>query len=150
MNRFAMMATATLFALLGCASQASDGPVSSDDPGQSPRTGQPGMTPQYDVHQDPTIRRLEEEAMALAKTTGCTTLDQCRAAPVGSRACGGPRYYLPYCRLTTDSAALFSKLAEVKRAEEDYNRRNQIGSTCEFRMPPELEVAGGACRARVR
>jgi hypothetical protein len=48
--------------------------------------------------------------------------------------------------LTTDTAALLAKLAEVERAEQDYNRRNNIASTCEMRMPGELEVAAGACR----
>ena len=147
MSRHLVNAAAALLLTLaaGCANQGRDGPVSSDDPGQ--QTG-PGMTPSRDMHSDPAIRRLEEQAIALAKTGGCSSVDQCRAAPVGSRACGGPRYYLPYCRLTTDSAALFAKLDEVKRAEEDYNRRNQIVSTCEFRMAPPLEVVGGSCRAQ--
>ena len=143
MIRFFALLAATTCVTLACASQA-DGPL-TNDPGQN-QTGQPAMHPE--AHTDPTIRRLEQEAMAIAKTEGCTLADQCRTAPVGSRACGGPRYYLAYCRLTTDSAALFAKLDEVKKAEEEYNRRNQIGSTCEFRLPPAVEVTGGACRAK--
>jgi hypothetical protein len=145
MIRLNTTAAAALLALTtGCANPSSDGRSSSNEPGQ--RTGEPGATTR-DIHADPAIRRLEEEAIVLAKTAGCASVDQCRAAPVGSRACGGPRYYLPYCRLTTDSAALFAKLDQVKRAEEDYNRRHQLASTCEFRMPPSLEVVAGACRA---
>jgi hypothetical protein len=94
------------------------------------------------------ILQLEEQAKAIINTGGCTSADQCRSAPVGSRACGGPRYYLVYCARTTDSAALFRKLEDVAAAERAYNVRYQIMSTCEFRMPPELAIAGGVCAAK--
>ncbi len=93
------------------------------------------------------IVALENNAKAIAKTSGCSTLSECRTAPVGNRACGGPRYYIPYCAQSTDSVALFRKLDEVARAEDAYNRKYQIGSTCEFRMPPQLTFSGGECRA---
>ena len=51
------------------------------------------------------IVALENQAKALVKTDGCSSADQCRTAAVGSRACGGPRYYLVYCAKTTDSTA---------------------------------------------
>lgn len=92
------------------------------------------------------IARLEREARALAHVEGCTA-GQCRTAPVGSRPCGGPRTYIVYCAAKTDSAALFAKLAELARAEDEYNRRNQLASTCEFRMPPGVALSGGRCTA---
>jgi hypothetical protein len=135
--------------LATCAVVACSAPAPDADSGQpTPSTGQPAILVSTDTATDPTVRQLEREAVALASTTGCQTADQCRSAPVGSRGCGGPRYHLPYCPLTTDTVALFAKLAEVARAEEDYNRRNQIGSTCELRMAPNLDLSGGACRAR--
>lgn len=94
------------------------------------------------------IVALEAEAKAIAKTTGCANDAQCRSAPVGARACGGPRYYLPYCAATTDSAALFRKLDEVAAAERAFNTKYQIGSTCEFRMPPTVGIVNSACAAR--
>ena len=93
------------------------------------------------------ITNLENEAKAIAKAEGCTSVAQCRTAAVGSRACGGPRYYLVYCSRTTDSTALFRKLEAVARAERDYNARYQIVSTCEFRMPPTVALNGGSCQA---
>lgn len=93
------------------------------------------------------IVRLEDQAKAIAKTTGCTSADACRTAPVGNRACGGPRYYIAYCATTTDSAALFRKLDEVAVAENAYNRKYQLASTCEFRMPGPITLSGGECRA---
>ena len=94
------------------------------------------------------ILTLENQAKALVKTDGCMAADQCRTAPVGSRGCGGPRYYLVYCAKSTDTSALFSKLKEVSTAEQEYNRRYQIGSTCEFRMPPQVALIGSSCQAQ--
>jgi hypothetical protein len=94
------------------------------------------------------IVALEDQAKALVKTTGCATAAQCRTAPVGNRACGGPRYYLVYCSGTTDSAALFSKLKAVSDAETEFNTRYQVVSTCEFRMPPRVALVGASCQAQ--
>ena len=88
------------------------------------------------------IEKLESNAKELVKVSGCTTASDCRTAPVGSRACGGPRYYLTYCARTTDSAALFSRLGEIAKAEDAFNRKYGIASTCEFRTPPGVAVSG--------
>jgi hypothetical protein len=93
------------------------------------------------------LARLEREARALAKTDGCAAASACRTAPVGSRGCGGPRTYIAYCAATTDSAALFRKLDELKAAETAYNERAGMLSTCEMRLPPPVAVQGGRCTA---
>jgi hypothetical protein len=94
------------------------------------------------------IGALENEAKALVKTDGCSSTGECRTAPVGSKACGGPRYYLVYCSRTTDSAALFKKLDAIAAAEREFNSRYQIVSTCEFRTPPMVALSGGSCQAQ--
>jgi len=94
------------------------------------------------------IVKLEGEAKEIAKVAGCTASSDCKTAPVGSRACGGPRYYLPYCAKTTDSVALYRKLDEVAKAEQAYNRKYNLASTCEFRMPPTVQAVGGSCVAQ--
>ena len=104
--------------------------------------------PAPDTMADPLLHRLEREAVALAKAEGCASAGQCRSAPVGNRPCGGPRYYVAYCPLTTDSAALFAKLGELSRAEGEYNQKNGLASTCEMRLPSELALVGGSCRFR--
>jgi len=139
-------------ALAACA--PSPGPNGGDGEPQNPRAPVPaesttsagsGSAPAGDA--DTTrLARLEREARAIAHADGCTA-PQCRTAPVGSRPCGGPRDYIVYCAAKTDSAALFGKLAELARAEEDYNRRNEMASTCEFRTPPGTAVQGGRCVA---
>jgi hypothetical protein len=94
------------------------------------------------------IVAIENQAKALVKTDGCSSAGECRTAPVGSKACGGPRYYLVYCSRTTDSAALFRKLDAVAAAEREYNTRYKIVSTCEFRLPPQVALSGGSCQAQ--
>ncbi|MGI9141092.1 MAG: hypothetical protein ACR2GJ_08290 [Gemmatimonadaceae bacterium] len=121
-------------------------PVNGGDSGDSaspPASAQPG-TQEADWA---AIVRLEGQAKAIAKTSGCASVSECRTAPVGNRACGGPRYYMAYCSLSTDSVTLFRKLDEVAAAENAYNRKYQVMSTCEFRMPGELTLSGGECKA---
>ncbi len=131
--------------LLGCA----QGPLASEQPPQDPPPGSnTGIAPGTKEGDWAAILRLEEQAKAIAKTNGCSVSTECRTAPVGNRSCGGPRYYLPYCAKTTDSTALFAKLAEVAKAENEYNRKYQLMSTCEFRMPPEVGVVAGSCVAK--
>lgn len=121
-------------------------PANGTDAGDSTRP--PGSVQPSTQEADwAAIVRLEDQAKAVAKTSGCASVSECRTAPVGNRACGGPRYYIAYCSRSTDSTALFRKLDEVAAAENAYNRKYQIVSTCEFRMPGELTLSGGECRA---
>lgn len=133
----------TVGALLACASGSSPEGV-ADTTAQVPP---PGPVPRGEAPDDPTIQRLEREARSLANTDGCANSGQCRTAPVGNRPCGGPRAYFVYCSLTTDSAALFRKLDELSRAEGEYNRRQGLASTCEYRMPPDVVLSGRSCQA---
>ena len=93
------------------------------------------------------VRELEQQARALAKADGCDRADQCAAAPLGAKACGGPRTYLVYCKATTDEAALLRTLDELKRTEEEYNRTAGIVSDCALAMPPEVRLEGRSCTA---
>jgi hypothetical protein len=96
---------------------------------------------------DSTVARLEREARSLASTAGCRSAEDCRVAPLGARACGGPRSYIAYCRATTDSARLFRKLAELERAEQAYNERSGMASICSLVTPPAVGYSGGRCTA---
>ena len=92
------------------------------------------------------LSRLEREARALAHTDGCDSLAQCHTAPVGWRSCGGPRDYLVYCAATTDTVALFRKLAELEAAEKEYNVQSGLMSSCVMRQPPRVSLRGRSCR----
>jgi hypothetical protein len=131
---------ALIVALIACAHPTTDGP---DNPGSSKFI--------YTGNRDKDwaqIVALEDSAKALVKTEGCSSTDECRTAPVGSRACGGPRYYLVYCSRSTDSAALFARLKAVADGEKEFNTKYQIASTCEFRMPPAVALVGSSCQAQ--
>jgi hypothetical protein len=132
------------------AANGSDRPADTSDvaaPAPAPASAAPAAPAPDGAPADTgQIARLEREARALARADGCSA-DACRTAPVGSRPCGGPREYIVYCAATTDSAALFAKLAELARAEEAFNRASGMASTCEFREPPNVAVQGGRCVA---
>jgi hypothetical protein len=91
------------------------------------------------------LAQLEREARAIAKTTGCSSVSACRTAPVGAKACGGPRSYIVYCAASTDTTALFRKLRELETAEKAYNKKSGMMSTCEFRLPPKTVLNGERC-----
>ncbi|MES2178080.1 MAG: hypothetical protein V4550_09465 [Gemmatimonadota bacterium] len=93
------------------------------------------------------IAALEVEARALARLDGCASANECRSAPVGERACGGPRTYIVYCAATTDSVALFRKLEELRLLEVAANTSSNAMSTCEFRLPPIPGFEAKRCRA---
>ena len=123
-------------------------PLNSEDTSAAPRSGSNTAAPGTQQGDSAAIDKLEQEANAIAKTNGCSSSGDCRTAPVGSRACWGPRYYLPYCARSTDSAALFSKLEEVAAAEKAYDSKYHIMSTCEFRMAPAVESVAGVCTVK--
>ena len=113
---------------------------------RTPPDTSPPLAPDSSAKALPRLVKLEQEARALAKTEGCASVGACRTAPLGWRGCGGPRTYLTYCATTTDTVALFRKLAELQQAERDYNATSGMISTCEFRMPPVVRLDGRTCR----
>lgn len=135
-RRLVALTFVSIAAVTGCSA-----PRQPATPAQD--TGQ--ATPQETAQER--VQRLEHEARALARADGCTSGGECRAAPVGDRACGGPRTYIVYCARTTDSVALYRKLDELAAAERAYNQQQGGASTCEFRMPPPLVAGTGSCRA---
>ncbi len=121
------------------------------DPDGTPRGSAPAARLTGNQETDrATLQRLEKEASELARTEGCSSAGACRSIAVGAKACGGPRYYLPYCPVSTDEAALRAQLERLAAFERSYNERYGIASTCEMAMPPQLELSGGACVAAGR
>lgn len=123
-----------------------DSPAAVPPPAQTSPPAQTGdrLTPEQQTEWN-AIEALEAESKAIAKIEGCVASSACRTAPVGSRACGGPRYYMPWCSATTDSAALYAKLAKVAEAEQAFNKKYSLASTCEMRLAPEVVSSGGTC-----
>jgi hypothetical protein len=97
-------------------------------------------------HASMTIQSLESDARSLAMAEGCTAVSQCKSAPVGVRACGGPRDYLVYCSATTDEDALLKALSRLQKSEQQYNEQCGIMSTCIFMAEPQVELVNGVCQ----
>ncbi len=93
------------------------------------------------------VQELEQKARAIARADGCERLDQCATAPVGAKACGGPRTHLVYCKATTNEGELFRVLDELKRTEEAYNRAEGRISDCSIAAPPSVQLEGSTCVA---
>jgi hypothetical protein len=91
--------------------------------------------------------RLEAAARAAVHAEGCSDVSDCRSAPLGVKACGGPRDYVVYCSRTTDEALLLERLRAHAQAEARYNRTVGAVSTCDLVMPPRIELSGGVCQA---
>ncbi len=132
-------AVAASFAIAACSMNATN----DLGPGDT-STSASSATPPSDSDQ---IATLEREALALAHNDGCDSVGQCRVAPVGAKACGGPRYWITWCSLSTDSAALFEKLDELRTAEQNFNQVHGVISDCSIVGPPTLVVSAGVCRA---
>lgn len=132
-------ACAVIFTVAACSMSATNdlGPADTSASASS-------ATPPSDSEQ---IARLEREALDLAHNDGCSTADQCRVAPVGAKACGGPRYWITWCPASTDSAALFQKLDELRTAEQNFNKVHGVISDCSIVGPPTPVVNAGVCRA---
>ena len=137
-----------IVAALACRPGGSTGDAAGGDTQDAGRSGRAATLSGDEARDRALLERLEREARALATTSGCESATSCKAAPVGAKACGGPRGYLVYCVRSTDEPALLAKLDTLQRLEREFNTRHNIISTCEFISPPEVEVAGGVCRAR--
>jgi hypothetical protein len=139
-RRCILLVTAA-FGLLACQSRQPEGPVGSD-------AGSGGVVLTGNQQEDEQlIQRLEAAARELALSDGCADGSQCAAAPVGAKACGGPRAYLPYCPLTTDTTELASKLEELRVTEQAFNVRYGIMSDCMLVTEPPLVLSDGRCVA---
>jgi hypothetical protein len=93
-----------------------------------------------------TIQSLESQARSLAVAEGCTEVSQCKTAPVGVRACGGPRDYLVYCSVTTNEDALLRELERLQKSEAQYNEQCGVMSICIFTAEPQVDLVNGVCQ----
>lgn len=141
-----MAALGALCVLAACAGNSSEADPPVDTRPADAVEGQPAGTPggASPVTKE-RITELEQQAKAIASVEGCSADGECRAAPVGAKPCGGPRYYIPYCARTTDSTALYRALDALRTAEEEFNRAEGLMGTCEYVETPTVAARGGRC-----
>lgn len=128
-----------------CTARAPEGTSTGDTSAASANTT-PVSNPTSPEPDTLRIARLEREARALASVKGCDRASDCRTAPVGAKACGGPRSYIVYCAATTDTVKLFAKLRELERVETAWNAKAGIISNCIFHPAPSVALVAGSCR----
>ena len=75
----------------------------------------------------------------------CQTDDDCSSVAYGSKACGGPNGFMV---VSSNNGKLnqINTLANLtERVEEDYNRENEINSTCDQILAPETKCIQNSC-----
>jgi hypothetical protein len=95
---------------------------------------------------EPESARLGRELRALAGEARCSADTDCRALPVGAKACGGPAGYLAW----SGSAADGERLAALARRQAEAQRReieaSGLRSDCRITPEPAAVCQAGRCQ----
>lgn len=73
---------------------------------------------------------IEAQLRVQIGPAACTVDSDCRALPIGARACGGPDRFLPYSVRGTDEAALARLAADHTRLSADLLREQGSMGAC--------------------
>lgn len=150
LQRILLLLTALLFTLLltACAQSAPREVSPTADSALASGAGTATVRLSGDEASDRAqLDSLNTFARELARTDGCSSADGCATIALGSKACGGPREYLVYCRASTDTVALANAVELVNRLEREFNERYQVMSDCMMLLEPGVALEGGACVA---
>jgi hypothetical protein len=90
---------------------------------------------------------LRESIARQVGTATCSSPAVCRALPLGSKPCGGPRRYLVYSLEVTDSARLAADAARYSQTEAQRNREKGLVSDCSMLMEPQVSCVSRRCVA---
>lgn len=66
----------------------------------------------------------------------CSGSEELKAIPYGSKACGGPKGYLPFSTKMKDSAVYLSLVKEFTKKEAAFNKKWGVFSDCAIVNPP--------------
>jgi hypothetical protein len=92
------------------------------------------------------VLRLRKEIGALVGPATCSNLVNCRVAALGVNACGsGATEYLAYSWLSTDKAAIETKLAEYDFALEDAQKFDAAPRVCIKGQEPVAACVNRRC-----
>ena len=91
------------------------------------------------------VARLREEIMTLIGPATCANLVNCRVAALGIDACGGPLEYVAYSWLSTEKAALETKIAEYNFEQEDAQKKDATAGACVTKPEPVAVCVNRRC-----
>lgn len=83
------------------------------------------------------LEKMHQEiiALSLATTQPCTDAKDWDFTPLGTKVCGGAALYIPYSKKINREAFL-AKIKAYTDADTAYDKKWNIGSTCEAVIPP--------------
>ncbi|WP_203257726.1 hypothetical protein [Hyunsoonleella ulvae] len=82
---------------------------------------------------------LFDDATQLMDGIACENVEEWAYAPYGSKACGGPQGYIAYPK-SIDVELFLQKLEVYTQAEQDYNIKWSVFSTCDLTPQPTAVV----------
>ncbi len=91
------------------------------------------------------LARLREEITVLIGPATCANLVNCRVAALGTDACGGPLEYVAYSWLSTEKAALETKIAEYNFVQEDEQKKSPAAGACVTKPEPVAACVNRRC-----
>ncbi|GAL70310.1 lipocalin family protein [Jejuia pallidilutea] len=82
---------------------------------------------------------LFDNALELVKDLPCQNSANWTFTPYGSKACGGPQWFVAY-PTTIDTEEFLKRIEAYTKAEQDYNLKWSVFSTCDIVSPPKAVV----------
>jgi len=79
---------------------------------------------------------LFDNALELVKDLPCENSENWIFEPYGSKACGGPQWFVAY-PTTIDTEEFLKRIEIYTKAERDYNTKWSVFSTCDIVSPPK-------------
>jgi hypothetical protein len=86
-------------------------------------------------NQNLTKMHSEIISASMVNTTPCTNPAEWSFTAIGSKACGGSSGYIPYS-LKINVPEFLKKVEDYTKAEDAYNKKWGIISTCDIILPP--------------
>lgn len=92
------------------------------------------------------IPELYEKIESIAnQDLGCYADTDCIAIEVGSKACGGPNFYIVTSSYN-DIEQIYQLNQDLVSEERAFEERRDFYSDCQFMEPPEVSCHQGFCR----
>lgn len=147
-----LSAIALLVLLSGCVDAEQVDETQADNVAQNgaengASAAEQAMEPAAAAMRNARIAALDNQIRTMVGIPRADSLDQCRLAEVGKRACGGPEYYIAYSTQVTDEQAMQKLITEYTQLRVEHIQATQEMSTCEVIPRPQLTIENGICRA---
>ncbi len=94
---------------------------------------------------DAQLAKLRDDITALVGAAKCANLVNCRVAALGVNACGSPLEYVAYSWLSTEKAALETKIAEYNFVQEDAPKKDPAAGACVTKPEPVAACVNRRC-----